>query len=107
MGFSDMLKSLLGIVDINKEVLNAPPGSIILDVRERDEYAGGHILGSVNLPLSEIDKAERVLSDKSAHILIYCLSGARSGRAEAALKAMGYADVKSIGGISAYKGRLE
>ena len=40
-------------------------------------------------------------------MFVYCYSGARSGQAVEALKKMGYEDVKNIGGIAAYRGKLE
>ena len=100
--------SFLGGADMNRGVREwrDTPGAILLDVRERDEYAQGRIPGSRNLPLSELEAGAEDL-DKSAPYFIYCLSGARSSRAAAALRAMGFENVKNIGGISSYKGELE
>ena len=81
--------------------------AILVDVRERKEFQGGHIPGAINLPLSEIRKAEDVLEDYEAPIFVYCQSGARSSKAAAALKGMDYENVKDIGGIQKYKGSLE
>ena len=55
MGLLDFMKS----PDINEGVKTcaATPGAALLDVRNPDEYAAGHIPGSVNLPLSEIKSA--------------------------------------------------
>ena len=85
----------------------ATEGAALLDIREPDEYAGGHVPGSMNLPLSQIRTAETVLTDKSRPLFVYCLSGARSGQATAALVRMGYQAVTNIGGISAYHGEVE
>ena len=82
-------------------------GAVLVDVRETDEYAAGHVPGSVNLPLSRIQKAEDVFADKSAPLFVYCLSGGRSGRAVAILTSMGYTAVTNIGGISSYHGEVE
>ena len=82
-------------------------GAVLVDVREPDEYAGGRVPGSINLPLSRIRTAESVLTDKSQPIFVYCLSGGRSGQATAALVRMGYTAVTNIGGISAYHGEVE
>jgi rhodanese-related sulfurtransferase len=82
-------------------------GAILVDVREPEEYAAGHVPGSVNLPLSQIQKAENVLLNKSAPLFVYCLSGGRSGRAVAILTSMGYVAVTNIGGISSYHGEVE
>ena len=89
------------------------PGYVLLDVREArifngaspliEGVPGGHIPGAVNLPLSRIASADW---DKSAALFVYCLRGSRSLRAVATLRSMGYADVRSIGGITAYRGEL-
>ena len=79
-------------------------GGVLLDVRERDEFAGGHIPGAVNVPLSDI---KNIGIDKNKKLFVYCLSGIRSKRAAGVLKAMGYNAVKSIGGIKSYKGPVE
>lgn len=91
--------------DINDGVADccATPGAVLLDVREAEEFAAGHIPGAVNLPLSRIASAD---VDKSTPLFVYCLRGSRSLRAVAALRSMGYADVRSIGGITAYRGEL-
>ena len=101
------LFSLLRGPDVNRgvEEFRAVPGAVLLDVRERDEYSQGRIPGSVNLPLSELEAGAPAL-DKSTPLFVYCLSGGRSSRATAALKAMGFR-VKNIGGISAWKGEIE
>lgn len=76
---------------------------IILDVRTPEEYSGGHIENSVLLPVTEItDKAEDVLPDKDAKILVYCRSGNRSATASKELIAMGYTNVYDFGGISSW-----
>jgi len=80
------------------------PGAILVDVRESDEFASGHIPGAVNEPLSIINQT--TLS-KDAPLFLYCLRGTRSKRAAGILRSMGYKTVKSIGGISAYKGTIE
>ena len=82
-------------------------GGVLLDVREADEFAAGRIPGSVNLPLSEIETAETLLPDHETPIFAYCLRGTRSKQAAGALVRMGYRKVKSIGGITRYKGKLE
>ena len=81
--------------------------AILLDAREADEYAGGHIEGSINLPLSRFMEAETMFEDKSVPIYVYCHSGARSKRMAAGLTKLGFKKVVNIGGIMDYKGQLE
>jgi len=73
---------------------------LLLDVREPDEYAEGHIPGAVNLPLDRIRAGEELLpQDKDGLILVYCLTGRRAGRAVKALTALGCTRVKNMGGV--------
>jgi len=54
-------------------------GARLVDVRESDEFARGHLPGAVNLPLSQFEKYETELSAGAA--VLYCQSGLRSQRA--------------------------
>ena len=105
MGFFDFLKG----PDINQGVkeYRVTDGAVLLDVRTPDEYRQGHIPGSKNVPLQSIDKVTVMIDNKATPIFVHCLSGARSCQATAILKQMGYTNVKNIGGISAYAGKVE
>ena len=48
-----------------------------------------------------------MIDDKSTPIFVYCLGGVRSRQAAAILQQMGYTNVKDIGGIAAYSGKME
>jgi rhodanese-related sulfurtransferase len=61
----------------------------LLDVREIDEYAAGHIPGTKNIPLSQFQQRVDEISEDSPVILV-CATGARSGRAATFLASMGY-----------------
>lgn len=84
----------------------AAPGSVLVDVRERDEYAAGHVPGSVNLPLSELEKAPQEIPDKDTVLFVHCRSGARSAQAVEELRQMGYTHAENIGGVMSYSGKL-
>ena len=105
MRFFDFLKSS----DINQGVkeYSTTDGAVLLDVRTFEEYRQGHIPGSKNVPLQSISKVVGIIDNKSTPIFVHCLSGARSRQAVAILKQMGYTNVKNIGGISAYAGKVE
>ncbi len=94
--------------DINEGVkqFRENKAAVLLDVRTREEYASGHIEGSQNLPLDEIDKVDSVVNDKNVPLYVHCLSGGRSARAAAYLKGKGYKEVHDIGGIGAYRGKI-
>lgn len=97
-----------GKTDINEEVENmkAIAGAVLLDVRNEDEFKEGHIPGSINIPLGNIEDVENKISDQDTPVFVYCLRGTRSAQAVRKMKAMGYNNAKSIGGIAAYKGQI-
>ena len=105
MGIFDFFKQ----PDINQgvqEYKNAA-GAVLLDVRTPQEYGEGHIPGSQNVPLQQLDKVEEVTENKDTVLYVYCRSGARSRQAVSLLQAMGYTNVHNIGGIAAYSGKVE
>lgn len=84
-----------------KTIMDTETDYVILDVRTADEYAEGHIPNAVNLDHADISsKAEALLPDKDALILVYCRSGRRSKIAAEALVELGYSNVKEFGGIN-------
>lgn len=82
-------------------------GSILLDVRTPEEYRSGHIPGSRNIPLQDLEQADTVLKDKDAPLYLYCQSGVRSSMAAALLRSMGFTQVSDMGGISGWHGEIE
>ena len=70
----------------------------VVDVREADEFAAGHVPGAVNLPLSTLGSRLDELPDGSFAVI--CQVGVRSGRAVQALSARGYAATNVDGGTS-------
>ena len=107
-GYKMSIFNIFARKDINEGVrsFRESKNAILLDVRTREEYAGGHIEGSRNLPLDEIDRVDSVIQDKNAPLYVHCLSGGRSARAAAYLRGKGYREVHDIGGIGSYKGKI-
>ncbi len=105
MAFLDLFKG----PDINQgvEAFRSTKDAVLLDVRTPGEYAQGHIPGSINIPLQGLDEIEESVNNKATPIFVHCLSGARSRQATALLRQMGYSNVNNIGGISAYRGKVE
>lgn len=69
----------------------------LVDIRESYEWAQGHIAGATHLPLSELGRrAGELPTDKP--VVLYCLSGGRSGQALAWCKASGYVVEGHLGG---------
>ncbi len=83
-----------------KALMESEKSYTILDVRTQSEYAQGHIPDAILIPHDIIeDKAEKLLPDKDAMILVYCRSGNRSKVAAEALAELGYRNVVEFGGI--------
>ena len=83
-----------------KRIMDSGEEHIILDTREQDEYDAGHIPGAMLIPYTEIEnRAQEMLPDKDALILVYCRSGRRSKIASESLVKLGYTNVKEFGGI--------
>ena len=102
----EKLKSLLGLgpkVDYAQLVKN---GAIIVDVRTKGEFSGGHIKKSVNIPLDSIGGQLHLLKDKDQHIITCCASGMRSGMAKGVLKSKGYKNVYNGGSYISLNNKL-
>lgn len=104
MGLFDLFTA----ADINKgvEEYRATEGAVLIDVRGADEYRQGHIPGSVGIPLDSIEQVLSAYPKKDTLLFVYCLSGARSGRAVGYLQRAGYTNVKNVGGINGYSGKV-
>lgn len=64
-------------------------GAIIIDVRSPQEFDGGHIQGSKNIPLDKIQRELTAIKNMGKPIITVCKSGARSGMAKSILKGAG------------------
>ena len=71
-------------------------GALVIDVRTVGEYKNGHIQGSLNIPLNDIQKATSWLI-KNIPIIVVCASGARSEVAKKILEFNGYEKVYNGG----------
>ncbi len=104
-----MFFGLFGGSDLNQGLTKCrnTPDALLVDVREADEYAEGHIPGSKNVPLSALHTISTLTADQTRPLFVYCYSGARSAQAVARLKQMGFQNVTNIGGINRYRGPVE
>lgn len=82
-------------VDKVRELVES--NSYILDVRERGEYARGHIKGAINIPLSELRTRVSEIP-KDVPVYIHCRTGQRSYNATLVLQNLGYTNVYNITG---------
>lgn len=92
------LKNIFGFgpkVDM-KELIEK--GALILDVRTKAEFKDGHVKGSVNVPLSQLETYVQKLKNKEQVIITCCASGMRSASARNYLQAEGFKHVYNGGG---------
>ncbi|MFZ0212482.1 MAG: rhodanese-like domain-containing protein [Candidatus Acidiferrales bacterium] len=84
--------------DIKKR-LDAGEKMIVVDTREDNEWAKGHIPGAIHLGKGVIERdVEKTVPDKSALLVLYCGGGFRSALAADNLQKMGYKNVISMDG---------
>ena len=79
--------------------------AVVVDVCDPSEFAAGHVSGAKNVPLGELEaKLPGTVKNKALPLILVCSSGARSGRAAAIAKKLGYEQVQSLsGGLKAWK----
>ena len=80
-----------------QELINHPEASIV-DVRTPGEFNEGHLEGTVNIPLDQVEERLDEFRKFSTPLILCCRSGMRSGRATEFLKAQGLSDVHNGGG---------
>lgn len=89
-------------IDVNEAQRRTESGSLLLDVRERDEHAALRIPGTLLLPLSELaDRVDEL--PQNQEIVIHCRSGKRSLQAADYLNERGFTAVNVQGGILAWQ----
>jgi rhodanese-related sulfurtransferase len=94
----ETLKKLMGIAPKADFHTLVAEGAVILDVRTKREYNGGHIKGAVNIPLDQLSGNLNKFKDKSKTIITCCASGTRSSIAKGILLSNGYTNVHNGGG---------
>jgi rhodanese-related sulfurtransferase len=101
----DSIKSLFGLEKTDYAQL-VKDGAIILDVRSKGEYAGGHIKGSINISVDQLASNLHKLKDKTKPIITCCASGMRSASAKSILQSNGFAAVHNGGGWSSLQNKI-
>ena len=95
-------------IDDFKVAMSENKDCLVIDVREPDEFASGHIKGAINIPVGQIaNRIGSVCKDKDRDIYIYCQSGKRSRTAANKLVKRGYTMVHNVvDGLNAWNGPL-
>jgi molybdopterin/thiamine biosynthesis adenylyltransferase/rhodanese-related sulfurtransferase len=94
------IKGEIDEIDVSRaRDLLAEADPAVVDVRERDEWAEGHIPGAVHIPRGSLEsRIEGVVPDRSQTVVVYCGSGSRSAFAAKTLEELGYGNVLSLAG---------
>jgi len=79
--------------------------AIVLDVREDKEFAGGHIINSLHIPMAEVqNKLAKLNKYKTSPVIVSCRSGARSNSICGMLRKNGFENVANLkGGVIAWQ----
>jgi len=102
----EILKQLFGIgpkADFAELVKN---GAIIMDVRTKNEFVGGHIKRSINIPVNMLSNNLSRFKDKDKPIITCCATGIRSGSAKSILKSNGYTQVYNGGSWNGLQNKI-
>ena len=79
-----------------KELVNDPRTTIV-DVRSQFEFMSGAVEGSINIPLDEVPNRIEEFRAMTGNIILCCVSGARSGQAQAFLQMHGIEEIENGG----------
>lgn len=86
------------VADAEQAIMDA---DVLVDVREADEFAAGHLAGAVHISRGMLEfkfSANPALQARDLNILLYCKTSGRAALAAAALHDMGYLNVRSVAG---------
>ena len=100
------IKNFLGLgpkADLAKLIQE---GASIIDVRSKSEYQQGHIRGSVNIPLQNLQNNLSKIN-KSKPVITCCASGSRSASAKNILKSNGFTEVHNGGGWYSLQNKIK
>ena len=101
-----LAKSQIQEISIDQAEAVAREADLLIDVRESDEFASGHLPGAVHMSRGMLEfkmSANPELAARDLKIVLYCKTSGRAALAALQLKEMGYLNVRSIaGGIDAW-----
>jgi adenylyltransferase/sulfurtransferase len=104
----DEARSSIKQIDIDEaRRMLEQPGTVLVDVREGDEWRQGHIPQAVGIPRGFLElRVEEKVPDRKTPIIVQCASGTRSLLAARTLRELGYENVYNLnGGFNAWKDR--
>jgi rhodanese-related sulfurtransferase len=79
--------------------------AVVIDVGDTEEFAAGHLGSAKNIPLNQLEeKLTGAVKNKALPVILVCQTGARSGRAVAIAKKLGYEQAQSLaGGLKSWR----
>jgi rhodanese-related sulfurtransferase len=79
--------------------------AVVIDICEPAEFAAGHVVGAKNIPMGQLEgKLAGAVKNKALPVILVCQSGARSSRALAIAKKLGFDQAQSLaGGLGAWR----
>ena len=100
-------KALTRELPVDQAAVVMQEADVVIDVREADEYAAGHIPGALHASRGMLEfklSASPELSRRDLKVVLYCKTSGRAALAAASMKDMGYLNVTSIaGGFDAWR----
>ena len=93
----------LGTLDVTR--LMNQGGTLVLDIREAEDFAAGHLPRARHIPLSQLsNRVEEIGKYKDKTVIVTCRNGSRAGAANRVLKKAGFKNVFELrGGINAWE----
>ncbi|MFM9968534.1 MAG: rhodanese-like domain-containing protein [Burkholderiales bacterium] len=79
--------------------------AVVIDIRNAEEFAKGHILNARNVPEAQIEsQAQGLLKNKQKSLIVYCEQGRDAGSVTNKLRGLGYENAVSLsGGLAAWR----
>jgi hydroxyacylglutathione hydrolase len=102
--YAESESSSLRLIKPEQVIEDVKKGTLqVIDVRNENEYRDGHIPGSENIPLGELQDSMGRIKNNDQEILLICRSGGRSFVAATLLRSQGFKNVMNLaGGIQAW-----
>lgn len=76
-------------------------GAVLIDVRDAEDYAAGHVEGSVNIPIDELSADALAAYDTDQTLIFACYSGSKAAQAVKTAEELGYTNVYNAGSVDA------
>lgn len=94
-------KKLIHEIPVSEAATALARAAFLLDVREADEYAGGHLAGAINIPRGLLEfklSSLPEMADRTQPFVLYCKTSGRAALAALSMQSMGYMNVVSLDG---------